>query len=206
MSLLRARKKWSLTRDETVTSFESWRQNLTHTLSLDSNFPPFLADTCTWKKKSKADANRGLTDDPADFAGEKRTAQEKVAHLELMLGQVANFCQIISRNTITKTATSINEIWQAIRTHYSFQSTGGYFLNFVSFRLEPEEWPEDLFQHLMAFVDDNLLTKNGGISHHGESPPEDEELSPTLENVVVVTWLRLLHPNLPRLVKQRYGT
>ncbi len=32
------------------------------------------------------------------------------------------------------------------------------------------------------------------------------ELSPSLENCVVLTWLRLLHPSLPRLVKQRYGT
>ena len=34
----------------------------------------------------------------------------------------------------------------------------------------------------------------------------DEELSPSQENFIVLTWLRLLHSNLPRLVKQRYGT
>ena len=32
------------------------------------------------------------------------------------------------------------------------------------------------------------------------------ELSPTLENSVIVTWSRLLHPSLPCFVKQRYGT
>ena len=31
-------------------------------------------------------------------------------------------------------------------------------------------------------------------------------MSPTLENLVVLTWLRLVHPDLPSLVKQRYGT
>ncbi|KAL5007239.1 hypothetical protein ScPMuIL_002143, partial [Solemya velum] len=30
--------------------------------------------------------------------------------------------------------------------------------------------------------------------------------SPTLENFVVLTWLRLIHPELPKIVKQRYGT
>ena len=30
--------------------------------------------------------------------------------------------------------------------------------------------------------------------------------APTLENLVVLTWLRLVHPDLPSLVKQRYGT
>ena len=57
----------------------------------------------------------------------------------------------------------------------------------------------------MAFVEDSLLRADG-LTHHGEHVPEDEELAPTLENFVVLTWLRLIHPSLPRLVKQRYGT
>ena len=28
----------------------------------------------------------------------------------------------------------------------------------------------------------------------------------TLENVIIITWLRLVHPDLPALIKQRYGT
>ena len=58
----------------------------------------------------------------------------------------------------------------------------------------------------MAFIEDNLFTTSSGITHHGEAPVADEELTPSLENIVVLTWLHLLHPNLPRLVKQRYGT
>ena len=34
---------------------------------------------------------------------------------------------------------------------------------------------------------------------------EDEELSPSLENLIVFLWLELIHTNLPALVKQRYG-
>ena len=37
---------------------------------------------------------------------------------------------------------------------------------------------------LVAFVEDNLLKANG-LEHHGEPVPEDEELSPSLENFVV---------------------
>lgn len=44
------------------------------------------------------------------------------------------------------------------------------------------------------------------LTPHGEHVLEDEELTLTLENVVVLTWLRLIHPSVPRLVKQRYGT
>ena len=35
---------------------------------------------------------------------------------------------------------------------------------------------------------------------------EDEELTPSLENFVVLTCLRLIHLEIPKLVKQRYGT
>ena len=58
----------------------------------------------------------------------------------------------------------------------------------------------------MAFVEDNRLSTSGGIRYHDELPTEDEDMSPTLENLVVLIWLKLMHPELPHLVKQRYGT
>ena len=50
----------------------------------------------------------------------------------------------------------------------------------------------------MSFIDDSLLKANDNIQHHGESP--------TLENMIVLSWLRLIHTDLLALVKQRYGT
>ena len=123
-----------------------------------------------------------------------------------MLGQIANYCPVISRNTIVKNSTSLSDIWQSIRLHYGFQSSGAHFLDFSDIKLEPDERPEDLFQRLMAFVEDNLLAVNGGITHHLENPKEDEELSPSLVNFVVFQLLSLVNKDLPRLVKQRYGT
>ena len=203
----RAPKQWSLTKQETITSFEDWRQNLQYILSLDRNFAGFLADGATWLKKSPGSPLRGLQDDPETVPqASRRTAQQKCTHLELMLGQIANYCPIISRNTIVKNSTSMNSIWQAIRLHFGFQSTGAHFLDFNNITLAPVERPKDLYQRLMSFIEENLLSANGNISHHGEVPDSDEEMSPTLENLVVLTWLRLVHRDLPCLVKQRYGT
>ena len=58
----------------------------------------------------------------------------------------------------------------------------------------------------MSFTEDNLLVANGPITHHGANVTADEEMTPTLENMVVLTWLKLIHTALPALVKQRYGT
>ena len=207
MAAFRAPKQWCLTKHETVTTFENWRQNLKYTLSLDANFAQFLVEGVTWLKKSRDNPLRGFNDDGQDVQADRRhTAQQKVTQLELMLGQVANFCPVISRNTIVRNSTSIDTIWQAIRTHFGFQSTGAHFIDFADIKLEPQERPEDLFQRLMAFADDNLLQQNGPISHHGEIPASEEEMSPSLENFIVLTWLQLINKDLPRLVKQRYGT
>ena len=73
----------------------------------------------------------------------------------------------------------------------------------ASIRLQPDERLEDLFQRLMAFFEDNLLSIHGGLTHHGDQVTADEDLSPTFENTLVVLWLQLIHPGLPLLVKQK---
>ena len=81
-----------------------------------------------------------------------------------MLGQIANFCPIIARNTIIRSSKSLSHIWQTIRLHYGFQSTGGHFLDFNGIHLEPGERHDELYQRLMAFLEDNLLTPDSGIT------------------------------------------
>ena len=206
MATQRAPKQWVLTKTETITTFDSWRHNLTYVLSLDPHFAPFLIDGVTWQKKTATTPLRGLTDDGDDTPeATRRTAQMKLTHLELMLGQVANFCPIISRSSIVKNSVSMNDIWQKIRQHFGFASTGAHFLDLGLITLEPNERPEDLFQRLTAFFEDNLLTVGCGVSHHGDPIEVDEDLTPTIENTIVFMWLHLVHPSLPQLVKQRYG-
>ena len=206
MAGARAPKQWSLTKNETITSFESWRQNLLYTLSLDNAFSKFLEKGVEWQKKTADSPKRGFSDDGSDVPAPSRlSAVQKAAQLELMLGQIANFCPVIARNAIVKNSTSLQQIWQSIRLHYGFQSSGSHLLDFADIRLQPDERPEDLFQRLMAFTEDNLLKSDHDVTHHGQLPSSDEDMSPSLENFVVLHWLSLLHPRLPALVKQRYG-
>ena len=116
MAQQRAPKQWPLSKHETLTSFENWRQNPQYTLSLDANFAPFLLDQSEWKKKTNSTPLRGLVDGDVSVPVEnRRTAMQKVTHLDLMLGQIANFCPIISRNTIVKNSVSIKSIWHNTR-------------------------------------------------------------------------------------------
>lgn len=145
-STSRAPKQWCLTKIETVNTFENWRQNLLYTLSLDKNFAPFLITGTWWEKKTKNTPFRGFADDDESIPeGSRLTRMQKVNMLELMLGQIANYCPVISRNTIVKNSTSVDQIWQTIRLHYGFQTTGAHFIDFDSIRYDPSERPEDLF-------------------------------------------------------------
>ena len=109
MTTSRAPKQWSLQRHETFGSFESWRNNQIYSLNLDRAFAPFMKDGVQWEKKSRNNPFRGFIDDNDEVMGKKK--EEKVATLDLLLGQIANFCPVISRNTITKNCTSISEVW-----------------------------------------------------------------------------------------------
>ena len=97
-----AQKQRNLTKDETLNSFNAWKDNLLYILSVEhTDYAPFLADGASWEKESVA--NRGFQDDGNDVdANRRKTATQKAAALRLMLGQIANFATVVSRNQIVK--------------------------------------------------------------------------------------------------------
>ena len=119
-----------------------------------------------------------------------------------MLGQIANYATVISRNTITKLSTSLNDIWAKLRQHYGFLATGAQFLDLSNIHLQPDEIHADIFQRLLAFFEDNLLVTGCGITHHGSPITTNEDLTPYLENTVILLWLQMIHLGLPQLTKQ----
>ena len=64
---------------------------------------------------------------------------------------------------------------------------------------------ETLYQRMLSFIENNLLTPDCGISHKGAAVSEIEDLTPSLENLVVLLWLKEVHPNLPSLVKMKFA-
>ena len=105
--------QWCLTKHETINTLEIWHQNRLYTISLDVNFSQFITGGTKWDKNRKASPKRGFTTDPEGPVGQP-TAMQKVTQLELLLGQIANYCLVISRNSIVKNSTSLNTTWQFI--------------------------------------------------------------------------------------------
>ena len=199
-----APKQKELTRCETITSFNAWQGQLLYVLSFNKSFAPFLVPGCTWAKYSSVNPHRGFEDDAATVVNGLTRAQ-KVRNLDLFLGQIANYAPIISRNQITKNSVSLDDIWKRLKEHYGIQTSGGKFIDLVQIRLNPGERYEDLYQRILAFFEDNLLTVGCGLTHHGVGVTVSEELTPSMENMVVLSWLEKIHVGLPGLVKQKYG-
>ena len=65
-----------------INSFENWKQNLLYTLSLDSNFAPFLADGFTWLKKTKAQPLRGLESDRPTHSTPNRSSKSQLSRTD----------------------------------------------------------------------------------------------------------------------------
>ena len=148
-----------MSKTETINTFNNWRENQIYSLNIDDDFKPFLADNVTWGKKTAASPLRGFTDDANTVeAAARKTKEQKCANLDLMLGQLANWALVISRHQITKNSTSLVDIWNKIREHYGFLGTGARFLDLSSIKLDIGERPEDLYQRLLSFFEDNLLT------------------------------------------------
>ena len=118
-------KQWSLTENESVTSYANWQSNLLYHLSLCNEFTPFLETE--WS--AKPTANRGLQGDPDTVAAATRkTAAQKAIILERMLGLIAQFAPSLLRKDVIKCSTILAWIWQRIHRHYGFTQSESNFL------------------------------------------------------------------------------
>ena len=183
MASNRAPKQWSLTTNESISSIEAWKNNLRYTiLSSNPNFATSLTDGATWPKRNNASPLWGFTDSEEVPTIQRGTAAQKVTHLEMMLGQIANYVHIISRNTIVRYTQHLSMEFVKL-----FDNT---ILDLANIKLKSDQRPEDLYQCLMSLGPFQRQMKN----------------FPLVGKILSSLCLQLLHPSLPRPVKQRYGT
>ena len=176
----KARKLQVLTEHETISSINSWQQNVEFHLASCNEFSPFLDANFTWKSKSIP--NRGLLDD--DAGDNFKSAAQKAIILNHMIGLIISYCPETIRFEIERKATSLKWIWQRIRRHYGFSKSESHFLKLGDIKLNDGERHESFFQRIMSHLYDNLITTDSGILFDGENIT-NEEMSPTVERLAV---------------------
>ena len=205
-----------LTSKETISSLESWKANVLYGLRLNRDFREYLQDGFVFGKKTRAHPHRQLHDvlrtETINRNGQDeevqivaQTRQARANDVDLLLDQISNYCPNIPRNSITKDCGSLSEVWNTIRMFYDLQHTGSLLNEVWNVRRESDETPQALYARMKQLYDNNLLTA-GGLNHIDGELEEDEEMSPTLSNTIVLHWLQVLHPDLRDLVTQRFIT
>ena len=186
-----------LTNDETLTSFEDWKNNITFYLTQDKDFAVLLKETTTWTKSSDADTNRG------------RSTPENRAALDRFLGLIASLAPPLLYHEIIDDTTSISDVFRLLRSYYQFSPSESTFMKYYSIKREVVngtlERPLHLFLRMKQFIRDNLLLSSGKIEHDGKVPTTNETLSPTTERLNVLRWLHVLHPSLPMHVSNVFS-
>lgn len=87
-----------------------------------------------------------------------------------------------ARSTIIRNSACLGDVLQALRKHYGFQTSGSYLMKWPEFRLQSGESYEDLYQHMLVFLD-NLLRKGDTRTHNDEVALDDEEISQSFDSV-----------------------
>ena len=196
-----------LSPDFSFGEFESWKSNVYYHLGLNEAFRPFLG--LKFGKKSRAKPYRDLKGDltsnnQPDPQG--MTAEMKCVVVDQMLEQISNWTlKVIPRNDVTRDCDSLESVWHKLRLFFNMDVTGSLLNEVWNETRKPGESPQMFYVRLKQLYDDNLLRANG-LSHVDGPIEEDEELSPTLHNTIILHWLNILHPKLRDLVSQRFAT
>ena len=118
-SSIRGRRLEPLTENESISSFNSWKQNIEFQLTSCADFVPFL--TITWSSKASKVPNRGLQDDgDAIPVANRKLAAQKHGMLDHMIRLISSFSPEHIQSEIERKCTSLDWIWKRIRRHYGF--------------------------------------------------------------------------------------
>ena len=216
MNIAHGPKIRTLTTNESVSSLEAWKSNILYGLRLNEDFREYLEENFVFGRKTKASPSRRLVDicrkekvkegDPPterEILVIVKSKEERSVEVELLLEQIANYCPHVPRSDLVKDCGSLKEVWKTIRSFYNKQLTGSSLNNIWNIRRELDETPQALYARIKQLYIDNLLTTDG-LTHVDGKVDEDEELSPTLLNTIILHWLQLLHPGLRDIVTQRF--
>lgn len=201
VSKIQASKPSILGKDGTIPSKESinaWKSCLIQYLKSDSEFRDFVIKGKSWKSLNSC-PNRGYV---------KEEESSLADTIDRLLNLVSSYTPDILQHDIINDSTSFSWIWKLIYTFYRCESNEVNFIEWDSLTIKSNEreLPDLLYRRLRAFMRDNLLSTSSTVTFNNKTVSEDEKLTPTLERLIVLKWLSMLHVDLPKLVGRKYAT
>ena len=207
-----------------IVTFKVWKNTLISHIQQDTNHHHFMPGGLysSWIAADHGSRINELDNEDHDklvIEGKRaRTAAEEYerslanlltarnSQLSKFITHIACLCHHTEHDDITNSSTSLDWIFDYLIKHYGLQTKGANFLN-ISDHVFKKGTPFQTFykQYRAAFLDN--LRKQGDIVKFKDNLVlnEDEKLSPSFENAIILWSLEKIDPRLPQKVKRDYG-
>ena len=189
----------------TDVQFKIWKEELEVYLETEDKFEVFLPGGRyeTWKSAESYEGR--IEGHKAPDTAEDLTKIRK--HLRQFITLVAKYVHFDYYNPIIRHSTSLQWIYKKIREDYDIQQQGVHFLNILDLTWDPtgQMTPIGFYNSYRSSILGNLAKKNDVILWKSQTLTEDEKITPSHEDLILLNVLTLLHPKLPAFVKEQYG-
>ena len=200
----------------TLDKLQTWYSGMRNCFKHDPDHKQFLKGQTyeTWTAL-KPDKTRGLVVeavedvDPVARAANIQTARQEEIKLRESLD---DFLHILGSkapegmyNTIVKQATSMEWVLLRIKTAFRIQSKGIDLYTATEAGYDEDKDPSyDVSFMKMKDMFEDLLSP-AGTQFHGDALDTEESLTPLSESMITIQWLRSIHPDLPKHIKERHA-
>ena len=208
---------------DTVT-FKVWKNTLISHIQQDANHHNFMPGGLYEEWQAAEYGNRIRQLDDAD--PEKRTIDGKMeqlgrdghraqiarllavrnAQLAKYITHIATLCHHTENDDVTNHSTSLQWIFDYLLKHYGLETKGANFMNIAEHSYKQGTPFQTFYKQYRASFIDNLRKQGDIVKYRNDFVlTEDEKLSPSFENAIILWSLEKIDPRLPAKVKKNYG-
>ena len=182
--------------------FNVWVEELEVYLGQDDTLSVFM-DGGAYAEWQAYDANADRINQPQ---GEDAIAQLPLRRRQLrtFLSIIAKSCDINHYNIVTRHSTSLQWIYTKLREDYDIQQKGIHFFNLLDLKFQPGTNVVGFYNQYRNLVIANLKKRGDTIHWQNAELQQDEKLTPTFEDTILLNVLTLIDTRLPTHVRDHY--
>ena len=185
--------------------FKIWKEELEVYLETEDKFEKFMSGGRyeDWQP-AESNENRIVNHKEPDEATDLHKIRKD---LRQFITLVAKYVHMDYYNPIIRHSTSLKWIYNKIREDYDIQQQGVHFLNILDLAWDPtgQTTPVGFYNNYRSLILGNLARRGDEIKWKKINLTEDEKLTPSHEDLILLNVLTLIHPKLPAYVKEHYG-
>lgn len=189
----------------TDVQFSIWREELEVYLECENKFRKFLpGGTYDNWKAAEENEKRIISHKAPDTADSLPDIRRDLRQFIVI---VAKYIHQDYYNPIIRHSTSLEWIFKKIREDFDIQQQGIHFLNLLdlSYDATGQTTPIGFYNQYRSMVIGNLAKKDTKIQWKNETLKEDEKLTASHEDLILLNVLMLIHPKLPGYIREQYS-